>query len=343
MFLFSTLLFAFSGVGITYLVKYVYPVYYNNLLVSLIYQGVYYYTSLEMLYLKFYKSNSKKNIDLPSTIEYVKNGKISKSPEICDFIIYSENNHKKIVKPIFEKTPCVKSAVSFILFTIEINNTITSLNLVGDDYNYYVSGNVIDNQFLWYFLNKHYNLKLTSPLINYTLNIIDNNVNIYSIIYPECFEITYDGIRIFKNDYNKISNDLIVHTATREIIQEFITELLEFSSFTFDQYLDDEDTNIKERETEEEEAEYTDEDEEDPDEEEEAEEEEAEEEEAEEEEAEAEDSDEEREVKEDLEEREVKEDLEDGEVKEELEELAEEERKDNQHDTDNYDFLKETI
>jgi len=183
------LLIAVSGVGLNCLLKYNFPNYYNQLGVFLMYQIIYYYSSLEMLYLKFYKYKTKQTIQNQDfNIEFVKNGKTIIG-EDYDFIIYSQNNEKKIMNNSFDKITCVKSDVSFILFNIVMNNTTISLNLFGNNYNYYVSGNVIDNRFLWYFLNKHYNLNLTEPLTNYTLNIIDNNVNIYAITYPEHFEI----------------------------------------------------------------------------------------------------------------------------------------------------------
>jgi len=203
------LLIAVSGVGLNCLLKYNFPNYYNQLGVFLMYQIIYYYSSLEMLYLKFYKYKTKQTIkNQDFNIEFVKNGKTIIG-EYYDFIIYSQNNEKKIMNNSFDKITCVKSDVSFILFNIVMNNTTISLNLFGNNYNYYVSGNVIDNRFLWYFLNKHYNLNLTEPLVNYTLNIIDNNVNIYAITYPEHFEITNDGIRIISHECQKITNNMI--------------------------------------------------------------------------------------------------------------------------------------
>jgi len=202
------LLIAVSGVGLNCLLKYNFPNYYNQLGVFLMYQIIYYYSSLEMLYLKFYKYKTKQTIQNQDfNIEFVKNGKTIIG-EDYDFIIYSQNNEKKIMNNSFDKITCVKSDVSFILFNIVMNNTTISLNLFGNNYNYYVSGNVIDNRFLWYFLNKHYNLNLTEPLTNYTLNIIDNNVNIYAITYPEHFEIKTDGIRIISHDCQKITNNM---------------------------------------------------------------------------------------------------------------------------------------
>ena len=223
--LFTMFLFlvAVSGVGLTYFVKYNYP----NLALSFMYQCVYYYSYLEMLYLKLSKHNLKQ-LTFTSTpaVEFIKNGKIVDFQEDCDchFRIYSQNNEKRIIKSTSKGKTFIKSSVSFILFTIELNNTTISLKLSGDDYNYYLVGNVIDSRFLWYFLNKHYNLGLTEPVTNYTLNIIDNNVNIYSITYPECFEITLDGIRVF----GKITNNMKFDQS--ETMTDVVVELVEKES-----------------------------------------------------------------------------------------------------------------
>ena len=126
--------------------------------------------------------------------------------------------------------------ISFACATPPFDSTIL-LNLFGNNYNYYVSGNVIDDRFLWYFLNKHYNLNLNEPLINYTLNIIDNNVNIYTITYPDHFEITTNGILVVNQECQKITNnmnfddfsensDLISETLMiQELFTDFMLEL----------------------------------------------------------------------------------------------------------------------
>ena len=223
MFLF---LIAFSGIGLTYFVKHNYP----NLALSFMYQCVYYYSYLEMLYLKLSKHNYNfKQLISNSTpaIEFIKNGKIVDFQEDCDchFRIYSQNNEKRIIKSTSKGRAFIKSSVSFILFNIVLNNTTISLKLSGDGYNYYLAGNEIDSRFLWYFLNKHYNLGLTEPLTNYTLNIIDNNVNIYTITYPECFEITLDGIRVF----GKITNNMRFDQSEK-VEKDDVIELVEKES-----------------------------------------------------------------------------------------------------------------
>jgi len=198
MFLF---LLAISGVGFNYLFKYAFPKRYNDAAITLMYNFIYYYSFCEMYYLKHYKS--KIEFRESKYIEYVKNGQVIPAADSVggqyDFVIYSQNNAKQLMKDAFQPRLCTKSEVSFILFNIVIHDVANedatiSLHLSGDDYNYYVCGNVIDSKFLWYFLNTHYQLNLTQPLTNYSLNIIDNNINIHNITSHEWFEITMYGI-----------------------------------------------------------------------------------------------------------------------------------------------------
>jgi len=195
MFLF---LVAISGVGFNYLFKYAFPNRYNNAVITLMYNFIYYYSFCEMYYLKHFKS--KIEFRESKYIEYVKNGQVIHAADSVggqyDFVIYSQNNAKQLMKDVFQPRLCIKSEVSFILFNIVFTNgdATISLRLSGDDYNYYVCGNIIDSKFLWYFLNTHYQLNLTQPLTNYSLNIIDNNINIHKVTYPEYVEINMYGI-----------------------------------------------------------------------------------------------------------------------------------------------------
>ena len=207
-------LVAISGLGLNYLFKYAFPKRYNDAVITLMYNFIYYYSFVEMYYLKHYKS--KIEFRQSNCIEYVKNGRVIHGADTdtetigdFDFVIYSQNNAKQLMKDAFQPRMCIKSEVSFILFNIVFTNgdSTLSLHLSGDDYNYYVCGNVIDSKFLWYFLNTHYQLNLTKPLTNYSLNIIDNNINIHKVTYPEYVEINMYGIFVHgpwvdKNYYN---------------------------------------------------------------------------------------------------------------------------------------------
>ena len=211
MFLF---LVAISGVGFNYLFKYAFPKRYNDAAMTLAYNFIYYYSFCEMYYLKHFKF--KIEFSESKYIEYVKNGQVIRGLDSTDgkydFVIYSQNNAKQLMKDAFQPRMCVKSEVSFILCNIVMHDVANgdspiSLHLSGDDYNYYVCGNVIDSKFLWYFLNTHYQLNLTQPLTNYSLNIIDNNINIHKVTYPEYVEINMYGIFVHgpwvdKNYYN---------------------------------------------------------------------------------------------------------------------------------------------
>ena len=248
-FLFIMFLFLFAGVGITYFVKHNYPNYYNNLAISFMYQCVYYYSFLEMIYLKHLKHLKHLTFTSPpnTRFEFIKNGKIVDFQQECDchFMIYSQKNEKQIIKAANKDRTFIKSSVSLILFNIELNNKTISLKLSGDDYNYYIVGNVIDSRFLWYFLNKHYNLDLTEPLMNYTLNIIDNNVNIYTITYPECFEITPDGIQVFGKITNNMTFDHFEKVEKETCLKEELEERKEDEQEELEERKEDEQEELE--------------------------------------------------------------------------------------------------
>ena len=230
------------GIGINYLFKYTYPTQHEQALLTIIYQFIYYYSYIEMFYLKIYKKikciefndNTNKN----NSIEFVKNGvviyttyiqneqqgfMIEKQPKEYDFIIYSNVRENVTNKSIHYSLPqewkYSISDIRFILFDIILdNNNKVSLSLIGPTYNYYLCDNIIDDVFLWYFLNKHYNLKLTHPLTNYKINIIDNNVNMHTIIYPKCFEITHNKINVLNLLSDSSDSDSDSHSDSGKIM-----------------------------------------------------------------------------------------------------------------------------
>jgi hypothetical protein len=81
-----------------------------------------------------------------------------------------------------------------LVFDDDVNQTAHKILLkVGDD-NYYVVGNVIDAEFITYYMHKYLKLKLENYSQKYTLNVVDGNVN--------CFSMTQDDRMLLKkNEY----------------------------------------------------------------------------------------------------------------------------------------------
>jgi hypothetical protein len=116
-----------------------------------------------------------------------------------DVFIYSEPNDKTVSKKFMlcnHELPVTlePSNIRFIMIELNANNKSIRLDFTVNNNNYYVVGNIINSRFLNYFVNRYYEVK---SLENYTLNIIDNNVNMIEVREG-------DSIRLDKNTYTII-------------------------------------------------------------------------------------------------------------------------------------------
>lgn len=121
-------------------------------------------------------------------------------PNDYDFMIWMNNDeNNNIVHKMFEKTSteipnnlhdyeCEHIYYKFINSEIIINDTNKfNIHFKTEKYNYLVKDNVINKDFIIYFLNKHYKEKLGAMSeeelsnMKYKLNIIDHNVNLIEV------------------------------------------------------------------------------------------------------------------------------------------------------------------
>ena len=164
------------------------------LLINVSYYVIYCYTNVE-IYAKpkykllkdaYYKNTPPRAIKC----EYIKDVVVS-SATSYDFVVYSDvlNNSfpvTKIIKqnpiPKGEKLKYELSNEKFIMVELIVKDVTISIKFSTDEYNYFVVGNVFNNQFIKYFLNKHHgdflgNNNITLDEINkYRLKIMDSNV-----------------------------------------------------------------------------------------------------------------------------------------------------------------------
>ena len=83
----------------------------------------------------------------------------------------------------------------FISMFIKINEEKYQLTLSNEYYNYYVSGNVLNELFFCYLLKTQHNIDIDKNDIKYTLELIDHNINI--VILHET-----DELILGKSEYN---------------------------------------------------------------------------------------------------------------------------------------------
>jgi hypothetical protein len=155
-------------------------------------------------------------------LHYIKDGKIidscfthliGKKKEInndeYDFLLYNHGINGILNKSIpscidYQYTNC-----KFIQIMIEFHDTYSfEIHLLNSEYNYYIVNNFIDSSFILYFLRTHYTSKVSKYenefLLNYTLNIIDSNINLLTIDNTDI--ITFDLYKYYLTKLNKCNS-----------------------------------------------------------------------------------------------------------------------------------------
>jgi len=118
-----------------------------------------------------------------------------------DAFIYSEPNDKNVNKKFMlcnHELPVTlePSNIRFIMIELNANNKTIRLDFTVHNNNYYVVGNIINSRFLNYFVNRYYEVK---SLENYTLTIIDNNVNMIEIGVDDYIRLDKDAYTIIRD------------------------------------------------------------------------------------------------------------------------------------------------
>ena len=90
-----------------------------------------------------------------------------------------------------------KSNVTFISVIVNIEDGEQyEIKLKTPSYSFYVVGNELNVDFVRYYLLKFKNVYI-DPDVEYTMTIVDNNVNFYSVDQHECVSFEKDNYQIF--------------------------------------------------------------------------------------------------------------------------------------------------
>ena len=183
---------------------YLYPEYYEKLMITFSYKCIYFYSMFQSYYTKVNKLLTIRWND-PYDIEFIKNGEVvyktykhnldllTHTPSF-DFIIYSDNNLVPVNKVIYNSIPCEFTYTipnfKFIIVNFIQNNKLVQLNLSTCKHNYYVVNNVINQKFLLYYLNNIENHKIQGK--DYKLQIMDHNIIEFDLLPTECLIFNTD-------------------------------------------------------------------------------------------------------------------------------------------------------
>ena len=198
------------------------PNYLLNLIYSVSYNSIYYYSKLQLKIMKT-RNNS---LSYAKTIPFLNNlltyikykkctfTKINDELTICNKFNEEHNLDYKIIihfkmkdweYKYYECLQHKQADYKFIMTEITIDDKKIVVHFTTDKYNYLIVNNNIDKYFIDYFLKTHYNdfykeLNGTSIIEKYTIKIIDHNVNITE------FDET-KMLYIEKNEYSILTQD----------------------------------------------------------------------------------------------------------------------------------------
>ena len=214
-----------------------YPEKYGQVIISISYNAIYFFTKGQIMFISIYK-NMKKMINTNETIklildkinvinkssieiEYIRNGEILKKCsqnemnenedllKECDFLIFTDfidqRGNKKIVHA--KENANIDYEISengFMLLELYVGDKVYKIDLKTYAYNYYIVGNIIDLNFILYYLNTYYSEKITIEDLNKLdknnncyIQALDYNVNKIKIdCLTELIEITKTGYKI---------------------------------------------------------------------------------------------------------------------------------------------------
>ena len=142
---------------------------------------------------------------------------------------YINNLNTKLKEKITQLmvTLCYNSLYLFSLCSIKFNtihrqfmsylheNKIYSINLKNNKYNYYIVNNCLNQLFLKYYLKNVLKTQINPDTFDYKLSIIDNNVNIMTLLPNQYIIIMEDDYQIHSvpNDTHSENNNVVINNS----------------------------------------------------------------------------------------------------------------------------------
>jgi len=138
---------------------------------------------------------------------------------LYDLVIWSDNNadyENKIHYYCFDlpfSFDYQLSNIKFMSVDLTYNNQVYAVDLKTDNYNHYIVNNKLNSRFFQYYLQNILNVTVASDNFDYTVNILDHNVNFVELT-PNCEliikENDYEIIHLHNNNNNNNNLDISV-------------------------------------------------------------------------------------------------------------------------------------
>lgn len=124
--------------------------------------------------------------------------------EPYDFMIYvnyrDEMIRNVVCLDVSNQDTYLKADFKFILIEVLLKDVSLPINLIGDQYNYMITGNLLSKMFFVYFLKTHYAKYLKNlddeKINNYKIKILDHNM--------ESVELSGEDVLVIKKDIYEI-------------------------------------------------------------------------------------------------------------------------------------------
>lgn len=171
--------------------------------------------SVSDLDIDFYNQGKKmKTIMLMDNAKYILNDERSwinyceftNYCNVYDFFIVSDNtlSSTSVNKIHYYNNNFVyqKSNIKFLSMELLYNDNTYPIHLQGDTYDHYIINNVINEQFLRYYLVNNLSVEIEDPFI-YILQILDHNVNLVTLSPDEYLIIKENDYEIVKKEITK--------------------------------------------------------------------------------------------------------------------------------------------
>lgn len=206
----------------------------NNIILTFFaYQFMYYYSYVEI--------NLKKNINIMYNLPIVKNSiynfkiymyneveliknnfvietcnikeVVKYNPHYFDLFIYTDyyTLNKIVSKNLNFSIDVEKCNYKFYLFNLKISNVELiddNKSFIIDMNNYFMVNNIINKFLICFLLNRQYNVFLLAETVNYTLEILDNNMDFKSITEKQEIILNKDTYILSESvENNKIKSD----------------------------------------------------------------------------------------------------------------------------------------
>jgi hypothetical protein len=134
---------------------------------------------------------------------------------IISELSHYKNTNKKIINKKIDANICNYnfdiSKIVFIALYLNYNDVRYNINLKTEEFNYYLVGNIIDKQFVQYYINNILKLNFCykeEDLLTYQLELMDHEVNIIILNACQYILIEKDSYQILNDAEN--SDTLIV-------------------------------------------------------------------------------------------------------------------------------------